>query len=297
MPIIGVNGCNFFYCDDDFSSPWTPHDTVFLQPNFMGDHTHYRPWVPYLGADSRVIRMDRRGSGNSSMPSYGFKHDPDVLLADFINFLDALGIEKVHYVGDSLGGMLGVMFAAEYPERVTSLTLLSTPCYIREITQKGFLRPGYPDAVSALMGMGSWLYLHTSTGWKLNSPSALRSGAGKGSAEPEETEMQRARRIYNAERTALAPAHVIASRLRMVDAPEFTLMPILKDVKAPTLLLSPDGSPHTPPDEQALVARLIPNCRQVVIEGSGHLLVADHVERAASETRAFIAEHPSYPSA
>ena len=51
----------------------------------------------------------------------------DGLVEDLKNFLDALGMDKVHFVGESLGGFLGYHLAHRYPERLKTLTLVCTP--------------------------------------------------------------------------------------------------------------------------------------------------------------------------
>src|SRR5947208_2188933 len=123
MPTVNVNGNDLFYADDDFAEPWRPHDAILMQHYILGNHTEYRAWVPILAREFRVIRMDRRGNGYSAKPPPGYQYTLEDLLADFVGFLDALGLERVHYIGQSLGGVLGAAFAARHPERVKSLVL------------------------------------------------------------------------------------------------------------------------------------------------------------------------------
>jgi 3-oxoadipate enol-lactonase len=72
----------------------------------------------------RVIRADTRGHGDSaaSAPPYLM----DDLAADSVAVLDALKIERAHYVGLSLGGMSGFGLGIDYPERWLSLCLCDT---------------------------------------------------------------------------------------------------------------------------------------------------------------------------
>jgi 3-oxoadipate enol-lactonase len=69
----------------------------------------------------RVICADTRGHGASSAPPAPYTMDN--LVADTIAVLDALGIETVHLVGLSLGGMMGLGLGILHPQRVTSLVL------------------------------------------------------------------------------------------------------------------------------------------------------------------------------
>ena len=51
----------------------------------------------------------------------------DLLASDVLDLLDQLAIRKVHFLGMSLGGTIGWMLAASYPERIASLVLCDTP--------------------------------------------------------------------------------------------------------------------------------------------------------------------------
>ena len=273
MPTAHVNGYDLFYADDDFADPWRPHDTVLLQHFVFGNHTEFTPWVPTLARDLRVLRLDRRGSGLSAKPPSSYAYNLVDILDDFVGFLDALGLDRVHYVGDSLGGVLGVALAATHPDRVKSLVLCATPCWIKPVTSKNFPRDGYPDGPSAVMAMGSWAYAMT----------------GQLRYRPPDVSMEdELQRIYRAEQMAQTPAHVTASLMRMVTDPAFTITPLLERIQAPTLLLTPEDSQHTLMEEQTMMLERIPNCRQALFEGAAHGIAFDQPERCAQETLRFI---------
>ena len=80
--------------------------------------------VPLLAAGYRVLRLDMRGHGGSA-PVDG-DYTMDALAADVKGALDVLQIGKVHYVGLSIGGMLGQGFALANPGSLLSLTLCDT---------------------------------------------------------------------------------------------------------------------------------------------------------------------------
>ena len=276
MPTVNVNGNDLYYTMDDFADPWEPHDTIFMQHYVFGNHTEFRAWVPTLARGYSVIRMDRRGNGYSSKPPMGYEYNLEDLLSDFRLALDALGLERVHYVGASLGGVLGVAFAATHPERVKSLVLCGTPCWIKPETQRGFVREGYPDGTTSVMVMGSRSYAFTGR---------LRSLGSDAS----HTQVMRA--VYTAEQSALMPPNAIASLMRMVSQREFDITPMLPEVKAPTLLLSPRSSPHTSLEEQRRMKEAIPNCQQVIFEGAAHSISTDMPDRCARKTLRFVRQY------
>jgi pimeloyl-ACP methyl ester carboxylesterase len=281
MPTVTVNGYDLFYADDDFAEPWRPHDAVVLNHYVFGNHTEYRAWVPLLARELRVLRLDRRGNGYSAKPPFGYQYQLDDLLTDFVGFLDALGLDRVHYIGQSLGGVLGVPLAARYPERIKSLVLCASPCFVNEQTQAGFRRPGYADGPSAVLALGTKVYAHS--GWLAN-------------RRPDASIWDELRALDRAEQMALMPAHVIASLQRMVCRPDFDITPYLADVQAPTLLLSPAASTVTSLEQQELMRQRIPQCEQVVFEGASHGIAWDRAERCAEESLRFIRKHAGSPT-
>jgi 4,5:9,10-diseco-3-hydroxy-5,9,17-trioxoandrosta-1(10),2-diene-4-oate hydrolase len=79
--------------------------------------------LPAFAADFRVLLVDQPGFGDSDKPpvvgNY-FRHSAGYLAA----FLDELGIDRVHLLGNSLGGGTAARFAIENPERVGRLVLM-----------------------------------------------------------------------------------------------------------------------------------------------------------------------------
>jgi pimeloyl-ACP methyl ester carboxylesterase len=61
-----------------------------------------------------VIRRDLRGHGHSSYPKAGeeYEYTNDTIVDEILDTLDELGVDKVHFLGESTGGMLGEILAA-----------------------------------------------------------------------------------------------------------------------------------------------------------------------------------------
>jgi 3-oxoadipate enol-lactonase len=79
---------------------------------------------PLLAAGFRVLRVDMRGHGGSD-PVAG-DYTMDQLAADVAAVVNALGIRRVHYIGLSIGGMIGQAFALNHVDKLTSLMLCDT---------------------------------------------------------------------------------------------------------------------------------------------------------------------------
>jgi 3-oxoadipate enol-lactonase len=111
-----VNGLDLHYRIDgpEGGAPW-----VTFSNSLATDLSLWDGQVAELAARFRVLRYDTRGHGGSaaSDPPYDFAQ----LEADVIGLWDALGIERSHYVGLSLGGSTGVGLAINHPARVASL--------------------------------------------------------------------------------------------------------------------------------------------------------------------------------
>ena len=84
----------------------------------------WRPQVEALADRYRILRFDTRGHGSSAAPDGPY--DMDLLAADLVGLLDALDVGPVHFVGLSMGGMIGQTLAIKHPDRVISLALCDT---------------------------------------------------------------------------------------------------------------------------------------------------------------------------
>lgn len=85
---------------------------------------HAREWDPLLDALSpgfRLVVPDHRGHGESG---HADAYRLELFVRDALGVLDALGVERAHVVGHSLGGMVGMRLAAERPDRVERLVVL-----------------------------------------------------------------------------------------------------------------------------------------------------------------------------
>ncbi|MGH8135045.1 MAG: alpha/beta fold hydrolase [Steroidobacteraceae bacterium] len=83
--------------------------------------------IPDFRDHYRCLRFDTRGHGASAVVAGSATVDD--LADDFAGLLEVIGIDRVHLVGLSLGGMMGQAFAVRYARRLRSLTLVSTTAH------------------------------------------------------------------------------------------------------------------------------------------------------------------------
>ena len=119
-----VNGTDIHFHLADYTDPWRADsvETFLMYPGYCRNIEFWHAWVPLLARDYRVLRMDPRGYGHSGKPAAGEGVDLDQSIQDALGLMDALGIERVHWVGESTGGKVGMAIALQSPGRIASIT-------------------------------------------------------------------------------------------------------------------------------------------------------------------------------
>jgi 3-oxoadipate enol-lactonase len=124
MPIAALGGIDLHYCDDG------PRDgRVMVFSNSLGtDLRLWDPLLPYLPANARVIRYDRRGHGLSDVPPAPYSMGQ--LVRDTELLLDYLGVRDCTFVGLSIGGMVAQGLAVKRPDLIGAMVLSNTAARI-----------------------------------------------------------------------------------------------------------------------------------------------------------------------
>jgi len=120
-------GTGLAYDDDWFGPPWRQPEIAVLLHGIAESAQAWRCWVPYLAAQLRVVRPDLPGFGRSPLPPPSFDWSPPAFAAEVARLLDALGLDAVHVVGAKYGGTIAMQFAADFPDRTRTLSVLSSP--------------------------------------------------------------------------------------------------------------------------------------------------------------------------
>ncbi|TMV47018.1 alpha/beta hydrolase [Paenibacillus mesophilus] len=126
MEKVHVNGVNICY-----ESTGEGYPLIAI----MGKDSNMDWWNPSIKAAlserNRLIMLDNRGTGRSDVPevAYGIAD----MAKDVVGLMDALGIDKAHIFGQSMGGMIAQEIAIEYPERVAKLILCCTTCGVTRV--------------------------------------------------------------------------------------------------------------------------------------------------------------------
>jgi proline iminopeptidase len=185
---------------------------------------------------------------------------------DALGVLSALGVAKAHVVGVAMGGMIGQVLAARHPGRVLSLTTIMSssgrrglPGPTRAARQALARRPSNPADTDAMIEQMVQL---------------LRA---IGSPAYPATEKQLRRRVARSLRRNCCPAG--AARQMLAVAASGDRSELLKTITVPTLVIHGAADPMVPLACGVDTAKRIPGARLEVIEGMGHDLPAQLLER------------------
>ena len=118
--LIETNGINLYY--ELSGQPVAP--VVVLSHSLGSSMVMWEPQLEVLEPHFCVLRYDMRGHGKSEVARGAYSLE--MLGQDVVRLLDALEIEKAHFVGLSIGGMIGQGLGLNHKERLLSLTLCDT---------------------------------------------------------------------------------------------------------------------------------------------------------------------------
>jgi pimeloyl-ACP methyl ester carboxylesterase len=117
MPMIaGADGTSLYYEEVGRGTP-----VVFVH-EFAGDYRTWEPQLRYFARGHRCVTYSARGYPPSDVPSDPARYGQDIVRADVIAIMNALGIEKAHVVGHSMGAYTALHVGMHDPQRCISVT-------------------------------------------------------------------------------------------------------------------------------------------------------------------------------
>ena len=119
-------------------------------------YTWHRNLRALARAGFRALACDQPGVGESALPP-GFRFGVDDLARLAVGMLDALGIERAHLVGSSMGGGVGLEMAVHHPQRLRRVVLVAPTCYHAPFRPLVYLFRSSLFAALARRLAGPWL--------------------------------------------------------------------------------------------------------------------------------------------
>jgi 2-hydroxy-6-oxonona-2,4-dienedioate hydrolase len=227
---------------------------VLVMIHGTGGHLEaYARNVRTLAEHFHVVLYDMVGHGNSDKPD--MPYTIDVLSDHLIGVMDALGIERAHLSGESLGGWVAAWTAAHHPERVDRI-VLNTP---GNITNKPEVMATVRDSSLKAVREASTESVRARVAWLFHDKSQVTD-------ELVALRLQ----IYSQPGFEQAMRNIVAVQDWEHRAPFAWSPEWCGQIATPTLLLWTDHDPTGTVEEAELLREWIPDARIELIEGAGH---------------------------
>ena len=245
---VRANGIDIHYAISG-SGPW-----VTLSHSLFCDGSMWDPQMAALEARFTVLRFDTRGHGKTDAPDGAYTLEQ--MADDALGLLDALQVERTHFVGLSMGGMIGQHLALKAPRRIDRLVLADTVCR-------------FPPEARAL--------------W----PGRIRIAEAQGTAALAESTLARwFTASYRATHpevmariAALIGATPVAGFVGCAQAiPRMDTLARLPGLNRPTLVIVGEQDIGTPPAMSQEIAAAIPGARLEIIAEASHLSNIEQAE-------------------
>lgn len=267
MPKITVNDAALYYEDsaandkDNASSSNKP--VMLFAHGLLWSTQLFDNQVEHFKNRYRCIAFDFRGQGQSEVTKSGY--DMDSLADDVIGLLDALNIDKCHYLGLSMGGFVGQRVAIDHPERLHSLTLLETSADPEDPNNL----PNYTKLIKAI----KWL------GMKRVSKKIMPILFGQSFLTDKSRKADYKTWLGNLNKNnrvgAVRATRAVIERGGIFDK--------LNQIKAPTLIIVGNEDVATPYVKAERIHFAIDGSKLAIIEGAGHTSTIENPE-AVNET-------------
>ncbi|HZD26977.1 MAG TPA: 3-oxoadipate enol-lactonase [Alphaproteobacteria bacterium] len=238
---------------------------VMLSQSLACSSAMWRPQIPVLQGNYRVLAYDTRGHGQSGAPAgeYSF----DLLGDDAVALMDALDIDSVHWVGLSMGGMIGQNLALRAPERIRSLTLCDTSSRIPPD-----MEPLWQERIETARRKGMAALVNSTIERWFTEPYRAKN--------PPELDVVRQLILATPPEGYIGCCHAI----RRLD-----YSARLSEIDKPTLVIVGEQDPATPVAAAEAIQAGIPGAKLVVIPDASHLSNVEQPEAFNAAVTEFLA--------
>lgn len=249
---------------------------LVLTHGFAGPTADWPPVILDLAKRCRLLLYDVRGHGRSSASEDPDAYSMPIFARDLAGLLDALGIERAHIGGVSMGGMITAQFAVDFPDRCRSVLLMDTTASNDAgegpaAAWEARLRQVFAQMEHVVRTYGMAELVERQVAWSREHDPLWK-------IDPQAEEKAR-RRLSHMTAAGFAGA-ARAIRLRP------HLLPRLRSVAAPALVLVGEDDWFFPCARQAYEA--LPNARFVHVRRAGHAVISYRPEVFLEAVVAFI---------
>jgi pimeloyl-ACP methyl ester carboxylesterase len=239
------------------------HPPLLLLHGYTDSSRSWSLMAPHL-ANYRLLIPDQRGHGASDAPECCYS--PTQYAHDAKLLMDALGVDRAHVVGHSLGSMAALAMAADFTDRVGSIALIGATALVP-------------------VKRGDWLFEEAhKLSWPLDTSTPfLREWHPANQPTPIDPAFAEAVR---AEYLTI-PRHVWRGVMR-----ELASVPVARhaaDIRAPVLILSGGKDPLFTAEHHAALVKTFPHAEAHVFPDLGHNLIWERPRDIAARIAEFVA--------
>lgn len=248
-----------------------PGETIVLLHGFASEKDVWLRFAQHLPDHYRIIAFDLPGHGASARRN-GVTHDVPYLAATVGSAIDALTDEPVHVGGNSLGGMVALLYAHEHPDRVITLGLFAA----------AGVDPPQTSEFERLLASG-------------DNPLIVENRA----------DMERVIGLVFAEPPLMPwPVGPVLTR-RFIERSEFhhkvwddiwsrrrEITGLLGEVATPVFIIWGEDDQVLHPSSVDVFVRHLPDAEVYLFEGTGHSPMVERAGRAGGLYREFLERHP-----
>jgi pimeloyl-ACP methyl ester carboxylesterase len=266
MPKVKANNLTIHYESQGTGEP------LVLIPYLAADNACYAFQVAEYQKHFTCISLDPRGAGESDKPSGTYS--TELMADDVAAFMEALGIEKAHVSGLSLGAAIGMWLAAKYPGRVKSLSLHSpwtkTDAFLSAVVEgwRIMARATKDMAELIVLGIFPWCFTPELYSARPDLIQSLADFVRSRPAQPLEAFMRQSDAVL---------AHDVESQLRLI--------------KAPTQITFGRFDALCSTRFADRLRNAIPGSEVVTFENCAHAAIYEGVEEFNEKTLAFLRAH------
>lgn len=249
--IINIQGINLNYIVEGEGEP------IVVLHGWGANMDTVRPIINVLNESHRVYALDLPGFGDSEEPKEAID---SFQYAEMVReFMSKMGIEKASFIGHSFGGKLSIILSSKYPELVKKIVLVDSAGLIPKRGPKYYIKV---YSFKALRTIYKSLFF-----WM-----------------KDEKRMEKFYKKFGSDDYRDSTGVMRQILVKVVNE---NLQPLLKDIKAPTLLIWGDKDDATPLYMAKIMEREIENSGLVVFEGAGHYSYLDDYGRFVAVIKSF----------
>lgn len=264
---------------------WSSDGVPMLFVHGFSNEAHiWDDYVPHVMPHYAVHALDQRGHGESSWSDeghYAYEH----LVADVETVVDQLGFERLVYVGHSLGGRVGTLFAGRNPERVAGFVLVDIG---PELDARGSIRirMDAEERGDGTFDRVAQFETYLAHAYPAATPTAIRRMAHYGLRPLEDGRF--ALRMDTRFRAGRGADDLEAQRA-YEEATQAELWDALAKIQCPTLVVRGAASDILSPEiADRMVDEVLPNGQLAVVPRAGHSVMTDNPEGFAEAVNGFV---------